>query len=44
METGFSHRAGLLARFMEVFVVPKKAERQMGLTESEQARCPYTSL
>jgi len=44
METGFSHLAGLQARIMEVFVAPKKAERQMDSTKSEQARCLYTSL
>ena len=43
-ETGFSHLAGLQARIMEVFVAPKKAERQMDSTKSEQARCLYTSL
>lgn len=32
METGFSQLAVLQARFMEVFVAPKKAERQIDFT------------
>lgn len=39
METGFSQLAVLQARFKEVFVAPKKAERQIDFIKSEQARC-----